>query len=205
MLWCTLAVWGFTSDGHPLFQIPNSSPVLYLYCIHFLRKEPFFPENRNDNSSWVPSKPSHHLSPIILGMNPWIFVIVNLWIVKTFCPSFKRFISIKTRLIDGVAQFNIDTYCRPLPVHLVLGLLLLGVHRWHLRRRVLYRQLFSDVCPSPSTRKIPCQNCLGSSSWKFLHFVNDWAFFFLFLGQNDQYVTEPVEATRTDGNVLHKK
>ena len=103
--------------------------ILYLYCIHFLHKASFFPENRDDYSSWIPSKLPHHLSPIILGMNPWIFVIVNLWIVKTFCPSFKRFISIKTRLIDGVAQFNIGTYCRPLPVHLVLGLLLLGVHR----------------------------------------------------------------------------
>ena len=27
ILCCTLEFWGFTSDWHPLFQIPNSSPV----------------------------------------------------------------------------------------------------------------------------------------------------------------------------------
>ena len=33
MLCCTLEFWGFTSDWHPLFQIPNSSPELYWYPI----------------------------------------------------------------------------------------------------------------------------------------------------------------------------
>ena len=28
MLCCTLRFWGFTSDWHPLFQIPNSNPVI---------------------------------------------------------------------------------------------------------------------------------------------------------------------------------
>ena len=50
MLCYILGFWGFTSDWHPLFQIPNSSPVWILFhclvCVRYekkKKKETIFP------------------------------------------------------------------------------------------------------------------------------------------------------------------
>ena len=68
MLCFTLEVWGFTSDWHPFFQIPNSSPEWQQFLLIIVYSTKIMKQNKNVVETWF----------LVGKKNPTAFA-KNLW------------------------------------------------------------------------------------------------------------------------------